>query len=441
MTDQSPKIDLQLHYRRLLFAYFALVPLAMFPYNYSFNFVLTKFIFLAVLAGYYCIFILSRTRLGLPRTTEDKWLLAYTLSLLVTTVLARDILLAIMGADYRRDGLISFFFCLVAYLVGKNTRLSKKILWSFLVSSLVLSLYGIIQFYKLDPISLGWFLPEKWIGRAFSTLGNPNFFGSYLVLVLPISLYMTLEEKNILGLVIFAVQLFALFCSRTRGAWLGAMVGLIVFIFLFFKGARREKIKSLGLLLLVVAIIITGIYLFDLWNDGLMASRVGRVVEDIKLIVGRDQAARFAGNDRLYIWQRVLELIKDRPLQGYGLENLGPVMEANYRAQIENDFGHFINFDKAHNEYLHIAVTSGIPSLLLYLGFIFSVIRKGYQKYKSGCRLMLMFLASLIGYLAQAFFNIQTILVYYIFMAMLGLLSSNIACPDQAESSPNSSCD
>lgn len=432
MFKTEKKLDLQFHYKILLLCYLVFVPLIMLPNEEGFNLVLSKFVFLAVLTGYYIICVLPRMKIKFPVQAEDRWLLAYFICLLLSTAFAKDIALAVFGPDNRRDGLVSFVFYLVAYLVGKNVLFSKKILWGILASSFAIGLYGIIQFYQLDPISLGLFLPPEWLGRAFGTMGNPNFLGSYLVLVLPISLYVTITDKSILGLICFAVNLFALFCSRTRSAWIGAVAGLLVFFFIFFKAYKGNRLKSLGLLLLVLGIVIACISLFDSWNDGLISSRVGLAIEDFKSIIGHRERAQFAGSNRLYIWERVTELIKGRPLLGYGLENLGPVMESRYRSLIESDFGHFINFDKAHNEYLHIAVTSGIPALVFYLGFVISVIRKGIKKYKSGCKIMLVFLASTIGYLVQAFFNIQTILVYYIFMVMLGLLSSNFSCPDQA---------
>ena len=42
--------------------------------------------------------------------------------------------------------------------------------------------------------------------------------------------------------------------------------------------------------------------------------------------------------------------------------------------------------------------------------------------------MILPFFAAAAGYLVQALFNIQMIMVYYFFMAVLGILSSQVFC-------------
>lgn len=79
--------------------------------------------------------------------------------------------------------------------------------------------------------------------------------------------------------------------------------------------------------------------------------------------------------------------------------------------------------DKAHNEYLQIAVTLGIPALIAYLIFLGMIIIPNLkyifkQKY-------IFILLSIIGsYLVQAFFNISTIGIAPIFWLCLGIIDN-----------------
>ena len=79
--------------------------------------------------------------------------------------------------------------------------------------------------------------------------------------------------------------------------------------------------------------------------------------------------------------------------------------------------------DKAHNEYLHIAVTTGIPSLIVYCLFITQILWQSLPKVRKNC-LYLPYIASVLGYLCQAFFNISVVSVAYIFWVFLGFICS-----------------
>jgi len=126
-----------------------------------------------------------------------------------------------------------------------------------------------------------------------------------------------------------------------------------------------------------------------------------------------------------------------RPFFGFGLDTMYIALETNFRGQIIGDLGKYVNWDKAHNEYLNIAVSSGIPSLLAYLGFLFFALKKGMARMKMH-KAYVPLLAAIIGYLVQAMFNIQVVMVYYLFFAYLGILTSNEAFKEEEKTDPAS---
>ena len=135
------------------------------------------------------------------------------------------------------------------------------------------------------------------------------------------------------------------------------------------------------------------------------------------------ERADYAGAERGFIWKRVVELIKRRPLVGYGIENLGEVFNKYYGQDMIDLWGEVRYVDKAHNEYLHIAVTSGIPSLLSYLIFTIQIIKKGFTKLHNDS-IMLLLLSSVLGYMTAAFFNISVVSVAYVYWIFLGMIAS-----------------
>ena len=134
------------------------------------------------------------------------------------------------------------------------------------------------------------------------------------------------------------------------------------------------------------------------------------------------------GSWRLLIWGYALKLIKESPFIGYGPDTFGIQME-QFSEEINRMFHLNIYFDKVHIDYLQIAVTSGIPALLVYLSFVFSVMKKSYKLIWQS-QFSLFLFASVFGYLIAIFFNISVVCVAYIYWILLGALANSV---DNAE--------
>ena len=293
------------------------------------------------------------------------------------------------------------------------------------ISTSLIAFYAALQFFKIDPVFLRLY-PDNWRGLAFSTMGNPNFLGSYFVLTLPIPIYLYLIRGRWIGLPLYALAYFGLLTTRTRGTWIGAMIGFLVLVALAYRLSTNIR-RTMRRIILLSLISILLFAVFILLTDEVMLNKLLRMFTDLQLIISHPEDADTAGSNRFYIWQRTVDLIRQRPIFGVGVENMSLAMYRNFREMITQDFGRYRNWDKAHNEYLNIALASGIPSLIAYLGFTFTAIGIGWKK-RRDCPLLLPFLAGAIGYMVQAIFNIQMIIVYYFFMATLGILVSEVFC-------------
>jgi putative inorganic carbon (HCO3(-)) transporter len=148
-------------------------------------------------------------------------------------------------------------------------------------------------------------------------------------------------------------------------------------------------------------------------------------------LLDREEGYEKAGANRVYIWLRTIDLIKESPWVGYGLENLESVFVEKYSEEMMEIYGKIYLVDRAHNEYLHIAVSSGIPALIAYLIFIVLCLKKGYELTKRDIRYLPYFTA-ISAYLVQAFFNISVVSVAYIFWIFLGVITNENVFEDEA---------
>ena len=110
------------------------------------------------------------------------------------------------------------------------------------------------------------------------------------------------------------------------------------------------------------------------------------------------------------IWKRSLPLVKKYFSVGAGIDNYYFVFK---------DYP----LDKAHNIYLQILVTNGLPSLLLYLGLCLLIFIRNI-KFKGPLTTALF--VAFVGYSIQGFANISVIDVAPYFYVIMGIIASEI---------------
>lgn len=403
------------------------IPLIIVPLGGKFDhFYFPKVVGMFVLVfSFLIMLILNIRKIGkfVDRDWINKTLLIYFCLLLSSLFFTNNLNNAIYGSPGRVEGLITISMYMMLFLIGRYfSKLNDKLFIAVMVTAVIISIYGIMQYFGFDIFPRDDFR-VNWTSSAFSTMGNPNFLGSYLVLMIPVSIYFYIIKKNNVGILCYAILLFCLLATRTRGSWLGAIVSIICFIvlhFIFYKHSKDEMKRYIFLIIISVIII----SIFNFLSDGALLSRFITISLDAKEFLGSGEKSDYAGSHRGFIWKRVIELIKMRPLTGYGIENLGETFEKYYSQDMIEFWGEIRNVDRTHNEYLHIAVTTGLPSLIAYSSFVGLILKSGLKKINNN-KFALMLCSSVVGYLAAAFFNISVVSVAYIYWIFLGFISCN----------------
>lgn len=340
---------------------------------------------------------------------------AYFVLLLVSTINAYKIEYAIFGKIKWWEGLISLTtYILLTIFSSYYFRINDKKIKLMIMTSTLISFYGIMQYFGFYLIKF----PEVFITKEYvlSTMGNPNFLGSFIVLFMPLSMYLFMKHKKIVYLVSFSNLHLCLLMTKTRSAWLGIIVSIIIFFYYSFKFNRFKRELSILIILMILITLV-----FDISTGGLFIRRFLTIGRDFLSVVEKTPDYDRAGSSRVFIWERVVKLIYKKPLFGHGLDNLGLVFDDYFGDDTLRVLGKRIWIDKAHNDLLHVAVSSGIPSMLVYVCFIYNVVKKGFKNTNVNLDILPIY-CGVIGYLVQAFFNISVVAVAYIYWIYMGIL-------------------
>ena len=401
-----------------------------------------------LMGGALLLFLIFLNYKELKLDSKDYLVLIFLFLVFLSTLFSIHIKTSIWGRRTRYEGLLMFatyvclYLCAKKFYYFKNKNVLLNILFVF---CMFIGILGILQRYleylKLYPI----------FNRGVcATFGNNNFFGSFITIVLPISICSFIFYRSKRAFIISLVMFFNLISCATRSAWLAFVLGTLLFIVILIKEKNKKFYLRSFILLICFAIISTYLFTnFDFIKAKFKTENqqtntttnttsknktkkpqipeAQKRIEDTKKEITKAQETNSIdrmASGRIEIWKMTLKLISKKPLFGCGTDNLwiGLTAYCNqeivaYSQRTKTDI------DKAHNEFLHIAATNGIPALIVYMVFLGLII---FPKMKTMFKDKITFIliTTIICYLAQAFFNISTIGVAPFFWILLGIVDN-----------------
>jgi O-antigen ligase len=259
--------------------------------------------------------------------------------------------------------LFSILFFILLTSAVQNKKQIDRLITSLIIGSIPVCIYGLVQFFGFDPFD--------WISRSMSqvhsTLGYSLYYGAYLALVIPFTFSRVIsgwgKRQGLywIYLLILLLQIFSLFTTLARGAWLGFLVGCVLLLLLLLIRWKKRK-----LIVLSAVIITLGGFLFLLLNTGwlLPTSGVSNGLSSAQVALAR------AGSDykRLELWRHTLPLISGRPLLGYGPETFLTAFWSYYPIETNQHLQEIHPWDP-HNLFLYHLTAVGIvgTTALLWL--------------------------------------------------------------------------
>lgn len=234
--------------------------------------------------------------------------------------------------------LLWLWFCSVGGLNPKISLIGSYFRQQgyFSLSHLVF-LAWIVSGNGLNRVWLSWWVSAGAICLAIASLvgkinlvGNGNFLGGYLVMALPFGVY--LIRKNKWMVLVVMLEIMGIIFSGSETALALLTIGAIVFL------GEKIRLKKIGWLM---AMVVLG------WA-------MGRIINNKNIF-----------ENRWEIWKKGVEIIRMRPVLGWGLENF----ELAYKEVVkENDWViKDWKVDKAHNEVLEMGMAGGVVAIFLWL--------------------------------------------------------------------------
>lgn len=335
------------------------------------------------------------------------------------TGLAVSPVLSFYGTLERQQGLVSYlayfvWFILVTvnFMSDISGRKIRRTITAAALSASLVSVYGILQVLNID--FLDWPYQPHITLRTFSTLGQPNFLASWLLLAAPLSIYLYSQSRKVLvrfgWLLAFILQTICFFLTGSRGGFLGLLLlGLAGLVF-WMTRANWSRVKKVIIASAFIVAVITSLVVLDLLSDG-------RVREMKNISYGSLGA-------RVTIYGAALDAWLEKPVFGYGLENGEEVFIKYYTPEwgIYGKVGQ--TADRAHNLFLDALLSGGLVGLviqLILIWYFFNLFYKNWRQ-KENRQLSLALAAGGAGYLLSLLvsFTIVTGEVYFWFF--LGLL-------------------
>lgn len=315
-----------------------------------------------------------------------------------------NISLSFNGTQYRKEGLVTYFayygiFC-CGYVI-RNKRFVKCILEFFTFSATLLSILMLINSQTLNDM-LG--LNDK--SAVFS---NSNHFAYYLCMSLMCALLLFETEKTstlklMFRITIFAIITAALVENESLGPYLAVAVGLVCSVILIIW-LDKKKLKRV-LIAIVVFIIVT--FIMNISNNHLYIDLKIFGIDIFKIVKAQDRI--HVGSDRWPLWMNGLRFITEKPLFGYGPDNLG----AQY-AKVN------ITIDRPYNELIQFAASLGIPAALFYIIALAVHFIVFLKQRKQVSTVEITMLCTVIAYLASSMFGNTMYYTSPFFFMLLGL--------------------
>ncbi len=299
---------------------------------------------------------------------------------------------------------------LVIYALLRVLRLGEFAVWRtvdfWILGGALVAVIGLVQFFSGTNLITA----EGGVTRLRSVYGSPNNVGLYLGRLIPIALSFALlglqRRRRILYGAAAAAMGSALGLSLSRGALLLGVPAALATVLLFWQGKRAAYalagLATAGMIALVPL------------------SRHPRFAELLNLSTGPTFF-------RLNLWRSAINIVRDNPLTGVGLDNFLYAYRGRYilpAAWQDPSLSH------AHNLILDFATRLGLPGLAIALWMLIELFRNLWRGLRNARNrnlyaLTVGLLGSLIDFLAHGLVDASYwfIDLSFTFMLTAGLIA------------------
>ena len=284
----------------------------------------------------------------------------------------------------------------------ENIKNITRIFISIIISTSLISIIGLLQFFAPNIFETFTFYHQD---RIVSTLGNPIYFGSVLLIGIQLTIVYFLNFYNLEGkkgkefiwpIIVLSIQYAALLLTLSRGPQFSFIIGIaIIFISYFLLCSKKiKKVLLIFTLPILLSIFIVSLPTINDDNEFFdeLVERSGSLSKDLELSIeiqsGTEIISPNSFNYRGENWIGAFKLIRSWPnildnsnsdfkrfFIGYGPDMYVYVYPITVPIQER-----IVISANAHNLFLNIFIENGFIGFLslIFLIFVFLYISKPY---------------------------------------------------------------
>jgi putative inorganic carbon (HCO3(-)) transporter len=264
-----------------------------------------------------------------------------------------------------------FLFLLLARVM-QNSHLRAWVIGTYLLTALIVSAYGIRQWFMCAEALATWVDPSSASAKAtrvYSYLGNPNLLAGYLIPAVILSAAAIFAWQRwgckLLALFMTGCNAACLILTYSRGGWIGFMFAALALALLltYWFSITWPKFWQTWALPLAAGGLISFVIVAVLALEPLRARAMS-------IFAGRGDSSN---NFRLNVWAAAIDMIKARPVLG-----IGPGNDAFNKIYPLFQRPRFTALS-AYSIFLEIAIEVGFIGLACFFWLLATTLQSAWQ--------------------------------------------------------------
>lgn len=341
-----------------------------------------------VLVLFYASVIILALSKKLNFRKQNVKLLLYSTGLLILPVCWSFIVVeetsqVLIALERRISFLLSplfFLFLSQKQIVQIKNYSFRGLVYGAVSSSLYLLIMVLNKYYAVRPI----FTVDKDLFNYFHTSFyytdtiniHPSYIGVYVLFALAILLFSNLFSSRLWKSSYITILTVSVLFLNSR--LIQALYFILVFIYLW--QILQSKFRNIGSVVIgfIVTTVVVGALFVSLFKNTYLYQRLTKELSwELSYEVGTKYNTKGSGDSRLARWDAALQLVKDRPMLGYGVSQESVVLKQQYLKMDMNTAAK--EGYNAHNQFLGFAIEGGLIALALLCFYLFYNLLLSYR--------------------------------------------------------------
>lgn len=306
-------------------------------------------ILIEILAVFWLAFIVKFEEYRPKKSYISYGLAAYFFVILISCFTGVDFNLSFWGDVERMLGFFHIFHFFIFYLILITVFRDWRDWRVIMIASVLFA-----NLVALNGIS----------GDPMSTIGNPAYVAGYLIFNIYFAMILFFREKNKilrwLYIIALPLMIMAFFRADSSGAQVGLGFSVLVFFFLYGLFSKNKKLKTATLSIGAIGLILVVLFLANKDTNFVKNNSFLHRFTEISLQKNTFQT-------RLISWRAAIKDFKNHPILGTGHGNYAIIFDKYFDSIFYTYTPSETYFDRAHNNLIDIASTTGALGLLAYL--------------------------------------------------------------------------